>query len=136
MRSKITTIAIILCTLVLAGLAVFASIRLYMVRTKGIAEITSQSNRRALVADMSGCKSLAFNFGNETAVAAALPSVTPTPTPTPSYAPIVQASPSPSVSPTPFPALPEAGISLPTIAGVVIGIFTIIGTFILIMAPI
>ena len=148
MKNKIATIGIIIATLILAGVAVFTAIRLYQLRKESVAPTAPTSKPKAQEVPVA-CTSLAFTLG-------VTPTPTSTPTPTPTGTPGATATPNPTSTPTNppgeptptatprstaiqvaevpatgEPALPDAGISLPTIFGIGLGTLLLIGAILL-----
>lgn len=74
-KSKIATVAVIVATVILAGIAVFTAIRLYQLRQQAVAPTAPTSKPEA--AETKPCTALTFNLGIST------PTPTPTPTATP-----------------------------------------------------
>ena len=148
MKNKIATIGIIIATLILAGVAVFTAIRLYQLRKESVAPTAPTSKPKAQEVPVA-CTSLAFTLG-------VTPTPTSTPTPTTTGTPGATATPNPTSTPTNppgeptptatprstaiqvaevpatgEPALPDAGISLPTIFGIGLGTLLLIGAILL-----
>mgnify|MGYP001589359410 CR=1 FL=1 len=148
MKNKIATIGIIIATLILAGVAVFTAIRLYQLRKESVAPTAPTSKPKAQEVPVA-CTSLAFTLG-------VTPTPTSTPTPTPTGTPSATATSTPTATPTNppgeptptatprstatqvakvpatgEPALPDAGISLPTIFGIGLGTLLLIGAILL-----
>ena len=147
MKNKIATIGIIIATLVLAGVAVFTAVRLYQLRQEAVAPTAPTSKPKAQETPKA-CTSLAFNLsGTPTPTPTATPTATPTgsPTATPTGTPGATSTPTPvstatpgptstpiaGATPTEEPALPDAGISFPTIFGIGLGIILLIGALLL-----
>lgn len=150
MKNKFVTIGIIIATLVLAGVAVFTAVRLYQLRQEVVAPTAPTSKPKAQEAPKA-CTSLAFTLSTSTPTPT--PTVSPTVTPTPTGIPTSTPTGTPGVTPTPTPvstatpgptstpiagatptqeaALPDAGISFPTIFGIGLGTILLIGALLL-----
>jgi len=139
-KKKIATIGVIIATVVLAGIAVFTAIRLYNLRQESVSPAAPESEPAAAEPQITSCNTLAFTLGTPTATPTGTgtptPSDSPTPTPTstPTGTATATATPTspPSGTTTPEPALPEAGISFPTVLSSGLGILIILGSLILI----
>ena len=160
MKNKIATIGIIIATLILAGVAVFTAIRLYQLRKESVAPTAPTSKPKAQEVPVA-CTSLAFTLGvtptpTSTPTATPTGSQTGSPTSTPTLTPGATATSTPTATPTNppgeptptatprstaiqvaevpatgEPALPDAGISLPTIFGIGLGTLLLIGAILL-----
>ena len=154
MKNKIATIGIIIATLILAGVAVFTAVRLYQLRQEAVAPTAPTSKPKAQEVPVA-CTALAFTLGQTptptptptptatptasptaTPTGTASPTVTPTATPTtppgatatPTTPPVAQATATPTEAQA---ALPNAGVSLPTIFGIGLGTLLLIGAILL-----
>lgn len=155
LKGKIGTLAIIIATLILAGVAIFTAIRLYQLRQQPVAPTAPTSKPEAAAATPKACTVLTFNLATPTptvtptGTSTGTPAPTPTPTETPEETPTPTPTPTETATATATPtatgttvaeatptstaeaALPEAGISYPTILGIGIGILLLIGSLLL-----
>jgi cytoskeletal protein RodZ len=182
-KNKLATVALVIITIALAGVAVFTAIRLYQLRQESVSP-TTPSEPEATGQDITpiACESVAFTISTEntptpTGTVTLTPSPTPTQTPTntptgsptetptgtltptqsptPTDKPIGGTSPTSTPTPTatatqtstptpttggeisavsPTPggsALPDAGVSLPTLMGFAVGLLLILGALLL-----
>ena len=147
MKSKFATIAIIVATVILAGIAIFTAIRLYQLRKESVAPTAPESKPKA--AAPIPCTALTFNLSTNTPTPTGSGTPTPTPTASPTPTGTATATPTPTpttsvtatatatsisiarASPTAEPSLPDAGISFPSIIGIGIGILLLIGSLLL-----
>lgn len=130
-KKKIVTVLIVIATVILAGVAVYTAIRLYQLRQEAVAP-TAPEESEAAAPITEECSQLVFTITQESPSPSPSPSPTESPSPSPSptasptasptTSPIAQASP----SPTEEAALPEAGVSYPTIVGAGAGIILIL----------
>jgi cytoskeletal protein RodZ len=139
MRNKVVTILIVIATIILSGVAVFTALRLYQLREKPVAPTAPEEPKAqevTLTPTPAACAELAFTISTSTGTPTPTdtegPTSTPTegPTSTPTEGPTSTSTGTPTpttgkiaqVSPTPTePALPDAGMSLPTVFGFGIG---------------
>ena len=182
-KNKLATTALVIITVLLAGVAVFTAIKLYQLRQESVSPATPDETG-ATGQDIStiACKAVAFTISTENTPTPTA-TVTQTPTKTPSNTPTVTPTDSPTGSPTSTPtgtltpsnsptptdkpiggtsptntptlfptntptppsggeisavsptpggsALPEAGVSLPTLLRFAVGILLILGAFLL-----
>src|SRR3990167_4879997 len=96
LKNKTITVAIILITMLLAGVAIFTAVRLYQLRQSSVSPLNPQSEPEAYTTQI--CK-LSFNITLATATATPTPTPTKTPKPTPTKTP----KPTPTKSPKPTP---------------------------------
>lgn len=134
LRGKLTTVAIVTTTLVLAGISIFTATRLYRLRKRAVAPTTPESKpkaqeepRQQTPSPTSPLIAQASPSPTPTATSTATPIPTGSPTPSPSPSPTT----APSPSPTGQPELPAAGAALPTITGVAIGLSLLIASLLL-----
>ncbi len=119
-KKRIVTILIVIATLALAGVAVFTAIRLYQLRQEPVAPTAPTSQPQAATTAES-CTALAFTLTTPTDSPTATPSGSPTATPTTTA----------TATATAEPALPDAGVSYPTIVGGAAGILLILLSLVL-----
>ena len=152
LKGKVVTIAVVIATFVLAGIAIFTALRLYKLRQQAVAPTSPESKPSAqevstlpdTLPAQDSTRILVFTIeeviaatptpsptpppvGGPATSPTPTPTASPSPTPTPSPSPIAQASPSPTAE----PALPPAGIGFPTVLGVGAGLALIIITLLL-----
>lgn len=109
-------------TVVLAGIAVFTAVRLYQLRKQRVAPTAPQEQAQAQIPSPTPTPR---PTSTPTPVTTGAPTGSLTPTTTPRLSPTASVSATPTRRPTATPAetsLPEAGVSLPTIVGVSLGI--------------
>ena len=139
-KKKIATIAVVISTIVLAGIAVFTAIRLYQLRQESVSPAAPESEPAAAEPQITSCNTLAFTISTPTSTPSDSPTPTSTPTDTPTAAPTDTPTTPPTTPPTvppggtvtPEPALPQAGISFPTMLSGGLGILIILGSLVLI----
>ena len=109
-------------TVVLAGIAVFTAVRLYQLRKERVAPTAPQEQAQA---QLPSPTSTPRPTSTPTPIASITPTRTLSPTVTPRLSPTasVSATPTTRLSATPTSAaLPDAGVSFPTIVGVSVGL--------------
>jgi len=134
------TFAIVVATIVLAGVAIFTALRLYSLRGEPVAPTAPTSQPEAFgetpqptPCEYGSCTKLAFTLSTPTPTGT--PTSTPTSSPTPTPTSNATSTPNPTNTPTnsptqppiggidstPQPELPEAGIAAPTLIGIGLG---------------
>lgn len=139
-KGKIGTIAVLILTLVLAGIAVFTAIRLFKLRQEAVAPSAPTSKPKAQeTAAPATCAALAFNLTTSTdtptptTTETATPTTTSTSTATPTATSTSTATARSTATATAAASLPEAGISTPTILGFSLGIVLLLVSFALVL---
>lgn len=119
--------------MVLAGIAVFTAVRLYQLRTERVAPTVPQEQALAQIPTSTPTpRPTSTPTVSATGGVSPTGSLTPTATPRLSPTASVSATPTKKVTVTPTgAALPDAGISLPTIIGVSAGLFLLITSVLL-----
>ena len=153
LKSKFVTAIVVLATIILAGVAIFTALRLYQLRQEAVAPTAPESQPEARGIRPVACQQLAFTLttGSSptptptgTVTNTPTPTTTTTSTPTPTEPPTGGGDPTPTNTPTPTTgaisavsptpggeALPDAGISTPTIFGVSLGILILMTALLL-----
>ncbi len=137
-KGKVGTTIIILATILLAGVAIFTAIRLYQLRTQPVAPNVPSSfpqaaeNTCTLSFSLAAVTSTPTSTATATATATSTSTATATATGTATPTSTGTATPQGTGTPAPTqPSLPSSGTSWPTLVGAGLGIFVILGAFLL-----
>lgn len=143
-KNKFATFIVVTATFILAGVAIFTAIRLYQLRNESISPTAPVS--RPAANTQKSCEGLSFVITTQTPTVTTTISVTPSLSPTLTVTATTTLTPTQSVTSTPGPtatstpgptstntptpsggiggtgtALPDAGISVPTIVLTIVG---------------